>query len=111
MSKSLLWFGKVISTSCTMMALTLLRAKSSSFVQLIFAFLGNPDTVCLGSTKFLCLRWTIDQVDLLKMPQKLVSVIDMTFLYDAQYSILLLRPKNDLKLSTQSADQWICMGK
>ena len=35
----------------------------------------------------------------------------MTFLYDARYSIVLLRPKNDLKLSTQSAAKWICMGK
>ena len=35
----------------------------------------------------------------------------MTFLYDARYSIALLRPKNEVKLSTQSADKWICMGK
>ena len=35
----------------------------------------------------------------------------MTFLYDARYSIVLLRPANDLELSTQSADKWICMGK
>ena len=35
----------------------------------------------------------------------------MTFLYDARYSIVLLIPKNDLKLSTQSAAKWICMGK
>ena len=43
---------------------------------------------------------------------KVVSVIEMTFLYDARYSIcLLLTPKNDLKLSTQSADKWICIGK
>ena len=41
----------------------------------------------------------------------MVSVIDMTFLYDTRYSIVLPRPKIDLKLSTQSADEWICMGK
>ena len=35
----------------------------------------------------------------------------MTFLYDARYSMVLLRPNNDLTLSTQSADKWICMGK
>ena len=35
----------------------------------------------------------------------------MIFLYDARYSIVLLRPKNKLKLSTQSADKLICMGK
>ena len=35
----------------------------------------------------------------------------MTFLYDTRYSIVLLRPKNDLRLSTQSAAKWICMGK
>ena len=42
---------------------------------------------------------------------KLASVIGMTFLYDAGYSVVLLRPKNEVKLSTQSAEKWICMGK
>ena len=68
-------------------------------------------TVCLGSTNFLCLRWKLEQVNLLKMTQKLVSVIEMTLLYAAQYSFVLLRPKFEVKLSTQSADKWICMGK
>ena len=35
----------------------------------------------------------------------------MTFLYDAQYSFVLLRPTNEVKLSTQSADKWIFMRK
>jgi len=35
----------------------------------------------------------------------------MTFLYDARYSIILLRPKNELKLLTQSALGQICIGK
>ena len=42
---------------------------------------------------------------------KSVSVIEMTFLYDARYSFVLLRPTNEVKLSTQSVDKWICMGK
>ena len=49
-----------------------------------------------------------------KPPQndlKVASVIEMTFLYDARYSFPLLRPKNEVKLSTQSEDKWICMGK
>ena len=41
---------------------------------------------------------------------KIVSAIKMTFLYDAQYSVVLLRPKNEVKLLTQSAEKWICMG-
>ena len=41
----------------------------------------------------------------------MVSDVEMTFLYDARYSIVLLRQKNDLKLSDQSADKWFCMGK
>ena len=45
------------------------------------------------------------------MTQKLVSVIEMTLLYAARYSIVLLRPKIEVKLSTQSADKWICMVK
>ena len=45
------------------------------------------------------------------MTQKVVSVIEMTFLYAAQYSFILQRPKIEAKLSTQSADKWICMGK
>ena len=35
----------------------------------------------------------------------------MTLLYDAQYSFVSLRPKIEVKLSIQSADKWICMGK
>ena len=35
----------------------------------------------------------------------------MSLLYAAQYSFVLLRPKVEVKLSTQSADKWICMGK
>ena len=34
----------------------------------------------------------------------------MTFLYDARYSLVLLRPKNEVKLLTQSALGQICMG-
>ena len=45
------------------------------------------------------------------MTQKLVSVTEMTLLYAAQYLFVLLRPKIEVKLSTQSADKWICMGK
>ena len=41
----------------------------------------------------------------------MVSVIEMTFLYDARYSIVLLSPKNEGKLLTQSAAKWVCMGK
>ena len=35
----------------------------------------------------------------------------MTFLQDARYSVVLLRPKIEIKLATQSAEKWICMGK
>ena len=45
------------------------------------------------------------------MTQNLVSVIEMTLPYAAQYSFVLLRPKIEVKRSTQSADTWICMGK
>ena len=41
----------------------------------------------------------------------MASVIGMTFLYDAGYSVVLLRPKNEVKPLTQSAEKWICMGK
>ena len=42
---------------------------------------------------------------------KVVSVIEMTLLYDARYSFFLLKPKNEVKLLTQSAANSICMGK
>ena len=42
---------------------------------------------------------------------KIVNVIKMTFLYDARYSVVLLRPKNEVKLLPQSAEKSICMGK
>ena len=51
------------------------------------------------------------QVNLLESILKVDSVIEMTFLYDARYSIVLLRPKNRLKLLTQSAENRIYMGK
>ena len=35
----------------------------------------------------------------------------MTFLYDTWYPVVLLRPKNEVKILTQSAAKWICMGK
>jgi len=35
----------------------------------------------------------------------------MTFLYNARYSVVLLRPKNEVKSLPQSAEKWICMGK
>ena len=35
---------------------------------------------------------------------KVVSVVETTFLYDAWYSVVLLRPKHELKLPTQSAE-------
>ena len=35
----------------------------------------------------------------------------MTFLYDAGYSVVLLRPKNEVKSLPQSVEKWICMGK
>ena len=34
----------------------------------------------------------------------------MTYLYDARYLFVFLRPK-EVKLATQSAKNWICMGK
>ena len=35
----------------------------------------------------------------------------MAFLYTAQYSFVLLRSKNKVKLPTQTAEKWMCMGK
>ena len=35
----------------------------------------------------------------------------MTYLYDARYSVVLLRPKDEVKLLTQSAAKWTCVGK
>ena len=34
----------------------------------------------------------------------------MTFMYDAVYSVVLLRPKNEVTPLTQNAGKWICMG-
>ena len=45
------------------------------------------------------------------MTYKVASVIDMTFLYDAIYSVVLLRPKNEVEPLSQSAEKWFCMGK
>ena len=42
---------------------------------------------------------------------KVVSVIEMTHLYGAVESFVLLRPKTRVKLLPQSVEKWICMGK
>ena len=42
---------------------------------------------------------------------KVASVIGMTFLYDAGYSIVLLRPKHEVEPLSQSAEKLFCMGK
>ena len=39
------------------------------------------------------------------------QLIFLTLLYAPQYLFVLLRPKKLVKLSTQSADKWMCMGK
>ena len=44
------------------------------------------------------------------MTQKVAGVIEITYLHDAQYSFVLLRPKSEVKLLTQSAEKWMCMG-
>ena len=41
----------------------------------------------------------------------MASVIGMTFLYDARYSVVLLRPKNGVKSLPRSSEKSICMGK
>ena len=43
-------------------------------------------------------------VNTLEMIIKVASVIGMTFLYDAGYSVVLLRSKNEVKPLTQSAE-------
>ena len=68
-------------------------------------------TVHLGSTNALYVCWKLKQVNLLDSIQKLVSVIEMILLYYARYSFFLLRPKNKVKLPTQSAELLVCMGK
>ena len=37
--------------------------------------------------------------------------MEMTVLYDARSSVVLLKQKNEVTLLTQSAAQWMCMGK
>ena len=41
----------------------------------------------------------------------MASVIDMTFLYDTGYSVVLLGPKNEVKPLTQSAKKVELYGK
>ena len=36
---------------------------------------------------------------------------DLTHLYSAEGSFVLLRPNSTVKLLTQSAENWICLGK
>ena len=42
---------------------------------------------------------------------KMVCIIQISPPHGARYPIALLRPKIKVKLSTQSAEIWICMGK
>ena len=45
------------------------------------------------------------------MTQQVVSVVEMTLLYGARYSFVLLKLKHKVKLLPQSAEKWICMRK
>ena len=69
------------------------------FVALLreFSCRKNKNTVCLGSTNKFCLGQRLKHVNPLEMTSKVASVIGMTFLYDAGYSIVLLKPKNEAK--------------
>ena len=50
--------------------------------------------------------WVKDMyVNPLGLAKKVVGVIEMTYLCDARYSFVLLRPKNEVKFLTQSADK------
>ena len=42
---------------------------------------------------------------------KVVGVIEMIHMYGARGSFNVLRPKDTIKLLTQSAKKWSCMGK
>ena len=55
--------------------------------------MGRHYTVCLGSTKCLCLYWKLKQVNLIGLAEKVVSVIEMTHLYSAGGSFHTLRTK------------------
>ena len=53
------------------------------------------------------------KVEACKSPRnnlKVVSIVEMTHLYGASGSFVLLRPKNRVKIFVQSAENWICMG-
>ena len=39
------------------------------------------------------------------------QTVKMSLVYGSWHSFVLLRPKNKVKLQTQSAEVWICMGK
>ena len=45
------------------------------------------------------------------MVQKVVSVVEMTYMYGVVGSFVLLRLKDRVKLLTQTAENRICMGK
>ena len=51
------------------------------------------------------LCWKLKQVNLLEVTQQVVSVIEMTFLHAARYSIVLLRQKIRLTLNTKCTQQ------
>ena len=61
----------------------------------------------MGSTNFIFrLESEIEACESLKNDLKVGSVIKMTFLYDDRYSIVLLGPKNEVKLMTENAAKW-----
>ena len=74
-------------------------------------YLMKPDTVRLGWNHHLCLGRRLRYVNPLGMTQKVVSIIEMTHMYDTRGSFHVLRPKNTIKFVTRSVDKSIRMGK
>ena len=97
-------YSRLVTDACDMVVVV--STSSASFSTGFFG--GRRSTVRLGSTIFFMLGLEIKAC---KPPRNDLSIIEMSFLYDTWYSVVLRRPKNEVKLLTQRAAKWICMGK
>ena len=76
------------------------KMKSLSTASMSIPFRISMVTVRMGSTNILCLGQILRQVNLLKITQQVVSVIEMTHLYGSRGSFDVQRAKSTIKLVT-----------
>ena len=95
------FLSKIVGSEMFMCPIWDLKTSQNGFYCWKQNWYKTPIHVCLSI--YLSVQYSILLSFWVHTHQSMLSVIEMTFFYDARYSIALLRPKNEVKPLTQSA--------